>query len=62
MMGELIRYIFRFHNAMKQDDFSKCMNPLKLGWDGIADTKIFPDLSMWVVCPYCGKEFLVNAE
>lgn len=42
--------------AMEQDDFSKCMNPPELGWDGIARTKIFPDLSEWAICPFCGKK------
>lgn len=42
--------------AMEQDNFSKFMNPPEPGWDGIADVKIFPDLSQWVVCPFCGKK------
>lgn len=42
--------------AMEHDDFSKNMNPPEPGWDGIADVKIFPDLSQWVVCPFCGKK------
>ena len=42
--------------AMKRNDFSKCMNPPEPGWDGIADVKIFPDLSQWAVCPFCGKK------
>lgn len=32
------------------------MNPPTDGWDGIANIKAFPDLSRWVVCPYCGKK------
>lgn len=44
--------------VIKRDDFSRCMNPTEPGWDGVADVKIFPDLSEWVVCPFCGKKAL----
>lgn len=39
-------------------DFSKDMNPPESGWDGIADVKIYPDGSKWVVCPFCRKRTL----
>lgn len=42
--------------AIERDNFSKCMNPPESGWDGIADVKIFSDLSQWAVCPFCGKK------
>lgn len=42
--------------AMKQDDFSKYMNAPEPGRENMAYTKIFPDLSEWVVCPFCRKK------
>lgn len=44
--------------SMERDDFSEYMNPPKLGRGGVADVKIFPDLSQWVVCPFCGKKVI----
>lgn len=42
--------------SMEHDDFSKCINPPEHNLDSVADIKIFPDLSQWVVCPFCGKK------
>lgn len=42
--------------SIEHDAFSKCVNHPEPGWDGIADIKIFPDLSQWAVCPFCGKK------
>lgn len=32
------------------------MNPPEDGWNGIADIKIFPDGTRWIVCPFCQKK------
>lgn len=42
--------------AMSDAEFGKYINLPEDGWDGVADVKIFPDLSEWVVCPFCGKK------
>lgn len=42
--------------TIEHDAFSKCMNHLEDKWGGVAELKIFPDLSQWVVCPFCGKK------
>ena len=42
--------------SMEHDDFSKCMNLPEHNLDIVADIKIFPNLSQWVICPFCGKK------
>lgn len=42
--------------TIELDAFSKCMNHPEDKWDGVAELKIFSDLSQWVVCPFCGKK------
>lgn len=42
--------------TMEHDDFSKCMKPPEHNLDIVANIKIFPNLSQWVVCPFCGKK------
>lgn len=43
-------------NSVQPGAFEKCMNLPEDGWDGIADVKIFPDLSHWAVCPLLWQE------
>lgn len=38
--------------SMSDAEFGKYINLP----DSVADIKIFPDLSQWVVCPFCGKK------
>lgn len=43
-------------HSMGYTSFGNCMNPPEDGWDGVADAKIFPDGSEWIVCPFCHKK------
>lgn len=42
--------------SIEHDTFSGHTNPPEDKLDSVADIKIFPDLSSWAVCPFCGKK------